>query len=464
MLFVFGVFFQLQTKATSHVVLATGAKQNNNFSVNLSDWLYYRSNKDFSAYLGYKKEPSNPLVLYQQGNDYLKFSLDQSIINNQKTDTSTTSSPSLETKEKDPNNPILFYRDILPDTDITYQIDKLQNKVKEEIILKANPKSQIPNHKQIQNSNDQNSPPAAPERSYGGRSSENLTFLFSAETSAKPVKQKDGSIAFFDNNGSYLFNIEKPFMIDANLNRSEAVTIEIVETISEKTTPLIPLIKGRLGGVSLFGKSEGVISSLFKNLFPSLFNLQPSSLPTTHNLQPKHYQIILTADSNWLSTATYPVIIDPTVTHNADSNFTGQMNRIADADSTSSTQLESSYPEQTKDPYTVMLLHFNEANGTTVGITDMASSTRVITANGNASTTSATTQLGMGNSAALDGTGDYLSAPDSEDWNFGSGDFSIDFWFKRASSGLGVANTVIATQYGDPGNRTFFICSTQIIQ
>ena len=68
-----------------------------------------------------------------------------------------------------------------------------------------------------------------------------------------------------------------------------------------------------------------------------------------------------------------------------------------------------------------MLLHFNEANGTTVGITDMASSTRVITANGYASTTSATTQLGMGTSAALDGTGDYLSAPDSEDWNFGSG-------------------------------------------
>ena len=34
---------------------------------------------------------------------------------------------------------------------------------------------------------------------------------------AKPVKRKTILSAFFDNNGSYLFNIEKPFMIDANL-------------------------------------------------------------------------------------------------------------------------------------------------------------------------------------------------------------------------------------------------------
>ena len=113
------------------------------------------------------------------------------------------------------------------------------------------------------------------------------------------------------------------------------------------------------------------------------------------NSEPQQYTITLSADSNWLNSPdrVYPVVIDPTVTHNADSNFTGQMNRIADADSTSSTQLEASYPEAAKDPYTVLLLHFNEASGST-SIKDYASTTRVITASGNASTTNAVTQLG----------------------------------------------------------------------
>jgi len=92
--------------------------------------------------------------------------------------------------------------------------------------------------------------------------------------------------------------------------------------------------------------------------------------------------------------------------------------------------LESSYPEAVKDPYTVLLLHFNEANGSTSGIKDYASTTRVITANGNASTTSYVTQLGLGNSAAFDGTGDYLTVPASTDWAFGTGDFSVDFWVR----------------------------------
>ena len=40
----------------------------------------------------------------------------------------------------------------------------------------------------------------------------------------------------------------------------------------------------------------------------------------------------------------------------------------------------------------------------------------------------------MGNSAAFDGTGDYLSLADSEDWNFGSGDFTIDFWIRQPTT------------------------------
>ena len=46
----------------------------------------------------------------------------------------------------------------------------------------------------------------------------------------------------------------------------------------------------------------------------------------------------------------------------------------------------------------------------------------------------------------LDGTGDYLSVPDHADWDFGTGAMTVEFWFKKTSSG-----TVIL-QYVDGSN------------
>ena len=34
----------------------------------------------------------------------------------------------------------------------------------------------------------------------------------------------------------------------------------------------------------------------------------------------------------------------------------------------------------------------------------------------------------FGDAMYFDGSADYLTIPDSDDWNFGSGDFTIDFW------------------------------------
>ncbi|MFC1596308.1 LamG domain-containing protein, partial [Candidatus Margulisiibacteriota bacterium] len=41
----------------------------------------------------------------------------------------------------------------------------------------------------------------------------------------------------------------------------------------------------------------------------------------------------------------------------------------------------------------------------------------------------ATNNASFGGSMYFDGTGDYLTIPDSDDWHFGTGDFTIDFWF-----------------------------------
>lgn len=64
-----------------------------------------------------------------------------------------------------------------------------------------------------------------------------------------------------------------------------------------------------------------------------------------------------------------------------------------------------------------------------------------VTANGNAQLDTAQKKFGTA-SLLLDGTGDYLSIPDSADWFFGGGDFTIECWVRFSSfpSGVNVAS------------------------
>lgn len=75
-----------------------------------------------------------------------------------------------------------------------------------------------------------------------------------------------------------------------------------------------------------------------------------------------------------------------------------------------------------------LLLHMNGTDGSTT-FTDSSSSAKTITANGDAQIDTAQSKFG-GASGLFDGTGDYLSVADSEDWYFGTGDFTIDFWVR----------------------------------
>lgn len=54
---------------------------------------------------------------------------------------------------------------------------------------------------------------------------------------------------------------------------------------------------------------------------------------------------------------------------------------------------------------------------------------KTVTAHGNALITTAQSKFG-GASGLFHGSGDYLSTPDSADWYFGTGDFTIDFWVR----------------------------------
>lgn len=82
----------------------------------------------------------------------------------------------------------------------------------------------------------------------------------------------------------------------------------------------------------------------------------------------------------------------------------------------------------------VLGIHCDGANNSTT-FTDVKGKT--VTANGNAkiSTAQYPSLTGKSSSAYFDGSGDYLSIPDSNDWNFGTGDLTIRFWCYPTATG-----------------------------
>ena len=77
------------------------------------------------------------------------------------------------------------------------------------------------------------------------------------------------------------------------------------------------------------------------------------------------------------------------------------------------------------DEYTKALLHFNGDDESTI-FTDESGKTW--TAYGNAQLDTAQKKFGTA-SGYFDGTGDYIQTPAQADFNFGTDDFTVDFWF-----------------------------------
>ena len=97
------------------------------------------------------------------------------------------------------------------------------------------------------------------------------------------------------------------------------------------------------------------------------------------------------------------------------------------------------------DPYwsnVVLLTGFNGSNGSTA-FSDESASARALTANGNAQLDTSQFKFGA-SSLLLDGTGDYASAADSADWDFGAGQFTVEAFIRRSSA---TANWGIVTQW-----------------
>jgi hypothetical protein len=80
-----------------------------------------------------------------------------------------------------------------------------------------------------------------------------------------------------------------------------------------------------------------------------------------------------------------------------------------------------------------LLLHGDGPNGSTL-IRDSSSRMNTVTPVGNAQISTAQSKFG-GASIAFDGNGDCLTIPSSADFNFGTGDFTVEAWCRFDSAG-----------------------------
>ena len=83
-------------------------------------------------------------------------------------------------------------------------------------------------------------------------------------------------------------------------------------------------------------------------------------------------------------------------------------------------------------PQVAALLHFDGVNGSTT-ITDNSKNNLTVTATNGAAISTAQSKFG-GASALFDGTNDYVSVTNSTDFDFGAGDFTIEYWEYRTVS------------------------------
>lgn len=90
-----------------------------------------------------------------------------------------------------------------------------------------------------------------------------------------------------------------------------------------------------------------------------------------------------------------------------------------------------------------LLLHCDGSNNSTT-FTDVIGKT--VTANGNAKISTADSQFG-GASGYFAASSDYLSFSDSSDWDFGTGDFTVEAWIKILTSVTGTHSILTLGQY-----------------
>lgn len=92
------------------------------------------------------------------------------------------------------------------------------------------------------------------------------------------------------------------------------------------------------------------------------------------------------------------------------------------------------------DVNALLVLHCDTDTSTT--FTDSSQYARTVTANGGAIQSSLQEKFGPASGLFVAVTSSFLSIPDSADWDFGTGAFTVDFWFRPNTFASGTAYTL----------------------
>jgi len=111
------------------------------------------------------------------------------------------------------------------------------------------------------------------------------------------------------------------------------------------------------------------------------------------------------------------------------------------------------------DEYTKLMLHLDGTDNSTTDadFIDSSASEHTVTQEGDAKLENTEKKFGV-TSGYFDGTGDYLTVPDSEDFNFGSGNFTIDMWIYPEEL---ASNMFVAQRQDSTHVWYFYITSTE---
>ena len=101
---------------------------------------------------------------------------------------------------------------------------------------------------------------------------------------------------------------------------------------------------------------------------------------------------------------------------------------------------------------TVLMLHMDGTDGAT-SFPDSGPTGHTVTANGDAQVDTSQSKFG-GASCLFDGTGDFLSLPDSDDWTWGTGDFTVDGFVRFA--GTITQHSFLAESGGGSSPRMYY--------
>jgi len=109
------------------------------------------------------------------------------------------------------------------------------------------------------------------------------------------------------------------------------------------------------------------------------------------------------------------------------------------------------------DSFDKLLIHFNGSDGSTDDYT--AETGQTVSLEGTAQLDTAQKEFGTA-SLLLDGNSDYVTVPDSADWNFGTGNFTIDFRIRFASLTMPDSYFYVMGQRADDNNRWLIFVNT----